>query len=483
MMSQIKDMTGEILTGESGKRYVLAKRAGLGGQGVVYEDETGKYMIKLYYPTNSEEVDNDIVDRLKFVQNVKMPANFVTVIDIFCRPYVGYVMEKVKDHKALSTYLIPDRKRSFVEWYNQGRGLYERIFIGYVLAKSFKDLEKQNLSYCDISGNNILVKIGNSASIKMIDIDNIYIAGRGKASVLGTPRYIAPEVVNRHKNPDILSDNYSLAVILFELLRVGHPYIDDDVLDGSPEDEENALNGNGEYVTNENSTNMLPAEVVTTDKLRSLFKRCFVEGKQNRLSRPSPAEFEVALLEASNKLIKCPNCGAWHFPVKPFKNSVCPWCDASSKPKAILNFYDVLYEGEDYTHLTAVEKSRKAVNAYILKPQHKNSIKGLYVFPQNANDSQEGRGLTDNFVTVAGAPDGFYLYHEFSQKLPSLKIILKRIGVYGDTTYEFIEAGAKKKLQHGDEIYFEVGDQSFTIGGGGKKYSFVRVARFLEVPE
>lgn len=33
----------------------------------------------------------------------------------------------------------------------------------------------------------------------MIDVDNIYTAGKGKSAILGTPRYIAPEVISRQK--------------------------------------------------------------------------------------------------------------------------------------------------------------------------------------------------------------------------------------------------------------------------------------------
>ena len=287
MNGKIKNLTGATIIAESGTKYTLKEQIGYGAQGVVYEENSGKFMVKLYYPSNCQSLDEDMVEKLNFIRDVKMPKNFVSIIDVITSPYVGYVMEKVSNHHSLNSYLIPDESSSFSEWYNRGLGLYERIFIGYIIAKAFGELEKNNLSYCDISGNNILVRTGKSASVKMIDVDNIYIAGKGKATVLGTPRYIAPEVISRQKNPDVLSDNYSLAVILFELLRVGHPYISDDILDGTPEDEEMALAGNVDYVNEGNSSNMLPASVTLTESLKELFERCFVDGKKNRLKRPS----------------------------------------------------------------------------------------------------------------------------------------------------------------------------------------------------
>ena len=440
----------------------------------MYEDASGKKMIKLYYPSGSDIIEEDIIERLRFIRDVKIPKNFVAIQDIVDKPYIGYVMDKVEDHKPLNAYLIPDKNMSFSEWYNQGLGLRERIFIGYIISKAFGELERKNLSYCDISGNNILVQTGKAASIKMIDVDNIYVAGKGMAAVLGTPRYIAPEVISRQKNPDVLSDNYSLAVLIFELLRVGHPYISDDILDGTPEDEEAALAGKYEYVNDENSTNMLPADIVLTEKLKQLFEKCFVNGKKNRIERPSAREFEFALLEASNKVIKCPSCGAWHYPRKSGKvYEGCPWCDASSKPKARLNFYDVLTEGDNYRIGKIADGSRqgKLVNTYILR-EGKNQVKSLYVL--RYDDPSKDKRSAENYMTIAKDAKGYWAYNEFDNT---------GIVVFQYSTGKYIKVENKKAvlLQNGDCIYFEINNgDAVTVDVAGKDYSFIRMARFVE---
>lgn len=470
MSERMQNLAGETIITVDGKKHKLGELAGYGAQGVVYEDGTGSKMIKLYYPTGSNVIDEDILERLRFIRNVKMPLNFVEIEDVVDKPYVGYVMEKVVDHKPLSTYLIPDKEMSFSEWYNQGLGFRERIFVGYIIAKAFGALERSNLSYCDISGNNILVKTGKSVSIKMIDVDNIYVAGKGTAAVLGTPRYIAPEVISRQKNPDVLSDNYSLAVILFELLRVGHPYISDDILDGTPENEDAALAGKYDYVTDDNSTNMLPADIVLTDKLKNLFQRCFVDGKKNRLARPSAREFEFALLEASNKVIKCPACGAWHYPRKTVRvYDGCPWCDAPSKPKARLNFHDVLTEGDDYRAGKTINGNQqgKLVNSYILR-EGKNQIKSLYIL--RYDDPSKATRAAENYLTIAKDSKGYWAYNEFSKD----GIVVKKY-----RTGDYLKLGNNKALmlETGDCIYFEL---NVAIEVGGKHYSFIRMARFME---
>ena len=488
MSERMRNLTGDTIITIDGKKYRLGKVAGYGAQGVVYEDETGDWVIKLYYPTGSKVIDEDILERLRFIRNVKIPANFVKIEEIVDEPYIGYVMRKIVDHTPLNTYLVPDQEKSFSEWYNQRLGLRGRIFIGYIVAKAFRELEKNNLSYCDISGNNILVKLDKTVSIKMIDIDNIYVAGKGTAAVLGTPRYIAPEVISRQKNPDVLSDNYSLAVILFELLRVGHPYISDDILDGTPEDEEAALAGKHEYITDDNSTNMLPSDIVFTQKLKDLFQRCFVDGKRNRLVRPSAQEFEFALLEASNKVIKCPSCGAWHYPRKTGRvYDGCPWCDQPSKPKARLNFYDILFEGDEYRTGKLVDKNaqRQLVNTYILR-EGRNQIKSLYVL--RYDDPSKPTRAADNYMSIIKNDKGYLAYNEYDRK--GIVIRKQRGGIYkmltsqGERikqceTGDYIGLKPKEAmiLQNGDFICFEM---NTVIEVGGKKYSFIRMARFVE---
>lgn len=459
-----EDLVGKTIRTVTNQEYTLKKMVGQGGQGVVFEDESGKRMIKLYYRSGCNLIDETTLERLEYISKVKKPKNFVKIFDIIEKPYIGYVMEKVEEYTPLNSYLHPPKEvnttEEFVAWYNRGLGLRERLFLGYIIAKAFGELEKSNLAYCDISGNNVLVKIEPStASVKMIDIDNIYLSGKkSRASVLGTPRYIAPEVIRQEHNPDSFSDNYSLAVLLFQLLRIGHPYISDDILDGTPEDEENALAGHCDYVNDENSTNMLPASFVLTEKLKELFKKAFVDGKNNRMARPSAREFEFALLDASNKTIQCPSCHAYHYP-QPKNNWLCPWCDSLSKPQARLNFYDLWIESQE-------EKKRTLVNSYILRDNEKNHIKNFYIF------SSDSMKTSENFVTIPKNEEGYWVYNEFSKT---------GIQVRNVETQQFIKVDDKDDpylLNNGDEIWFDINKNDYVIYNG-KKYSIFRIARFV----
>lgn len=311
----MKDLEGMIITSTSGQNYLLTEKVDKqGAQGVVYEESTGKFIIKLYKRGNEFQNRNRL-NKLEWLAKQSYPDQFIKPLDIFVEPYIGYAMEKVVDHVSLNKLLVPSREMSLSEWYNEETGgLRRRLFLGYKIAMQFALLHESNRAYCDISGNNILVnKDPGVASICMIDIDNIYIPGGDSGNILGTSRYMAPEIMNKQMQPDIFTDDYSLAVILFELLRCGHPYVGDMVEDGTPEQQEQAYRGLYPYVDEEDSPNMstqmLPAEVVFTTKLANLFHKTFVKGKENRVARATAREFALACLEASNKVMKCPECG------------------------------------------------------------------------------------------------------------------------------------------------------------------------------
>jgi len=464
MSANMQNLAGQTITAKSGNRYLLTEIVGSGAQGVVYKEASGKHMVKFYFPNCSESLDKEILEKLSFVMNVKKPRNFVEIQDLIDAPYVGYVMERVVDHKPLNVYLIPDRKKEFKDWYNLDQGFRGRLYIGYIIAKAFRALSEDNLSYCDISGNNILVKLKDrELSVRMIDIDNIYIAGNGKSSVLGTPRYIAPEVINKTKNPDVFSDNYSLAVILFELLRIGHPYVSADVEDGTPEDEEAAYAGKKDYVSAD-ETNMLPEGVVFTGRLKELFEKCFVKGKEKRMDRPSAKDFEFALLDACNKVIKCPSCGAWHYPVKIEQKYMCPWCPSESKPDAYLTFYDELFD----VNSEIKPKDKKAKSTYFLR-DGKNVICSSYVL-RTEND-------IDSYITIVKDDSGYHVYNEFNKD----DVCIRRFN-----SSKIINIGHKKAepLASGDEIFFDALDnKKRTVKNSGKEYKMIRTAVFAEVKQ
>ncbi len=446
----MRDLEGMIITSTSGQNYLLTEKIDKqGSQGVVYEESTGKYLIKLYRKGNEYQNRNRL-NKLEWLIKQSYPDQFIKPLDIFTEPYIGYAMEKVIDHVSFNKLLVPAKDISLSEWYNEETGgLRRRLFLGYKVAMQFALLHESNRAYCDISGNNILVnKDPGVASICMIDIDNIYIPGGDSGNILGTSRYMAPEIVSKQMPPDIFTDDYSLAVIIFELLRCGHPYVGDMIEDGTIEQQEQAYRGFYPYVDEENSPNvstqMLPAEVVFTTKLAELFHRTFVKGKENRVARATAREFALACLEASNKVMKCSECGHWHY-ASPDKDRkyYCPWCDEENKRPYFLQFKDRYYV-EDPKEKKKVIKEEKAIESFVLR-EEKNAVTNNYISNLYVKRDKFAKPV-DQYFSINKAKDGkFYVVNTKNSVLYLQKANTKnRIEITKDSGP--IEIGYKDRL-------------------------------------
>lgn len=422
----MKDLEGMIITSTSGQNYLLTEKVDKqGAQGIVYEESTGRFIIKLYKRGNEFQNRNRL-NKLEWLAKQSYPDQFIKPLDLFIEPYIGYAMEKVVNHVSLNKLLVPSREMSLSEWYNEETGgLRRRLFLGYKIAMQFALLHESNRAYCDISGNNILVnKDPRVASICMIDIDNIYIPGGDSGNILGTSRYMAPEIMNKQMQPDIFTDDYSLAVILFELLRCGHPYVGDMVEDGTPEQQEQAYRGLYPYVDEEDSPNMstqmLPAEVVFTTKLANLFYKTFVKGKENRVARTTAREFALACLEASNKVMKCSECGHWHFASSDQNRKYfCPWCDEENQRPSFLQFKDRYYVLDTKTRKRVIMEEQP-VESFVLR-EEKNTITNNYISNLYVKRDKFSRPV-DQYFAINKAKDGkFYLVNSENSVLYLLR--------------------------------------------------------------
>ena len=461
-------LLGKTIRTISGTEYLLTEIVGQGAQGIVYKESSGEHLIKMYFNTNEIHARKQI-DKIKWLSKQNYPDRFIMPIDIIEKPYVGYVMKRVKGHFSLNKLLIPSKGLSFSDWYNDfSGGLRRRLYLGFQIAQAFNILHKDNRAYCDISGNNVLVVEDKAkASVCMIDIDNLYIPGTDKTSILGTARYMAPEILNKQMQPDIFTDDFSLAVLIFELLKVGHPYVGDVISDGTPEMESDAYKGDYPYVDDEDNTfnrsnKMLPSEVVINPKLRELFKKTFLDGKMNRMSRATAFELSVACLEASNVLIKCKECNSWFFPTKKVDSKfTCPWCDKENDTPCYLSFRDSYKRYDKNT--AKKEVKQKVISSYLLR-ESVNSITDNYVFRSKSEIE-----VKECFRIAFGTDGKYYLLNPAGNEM-----FYKKHNLTGRA----IQIGSveKQALNRGDMIYF--GDPSVFENEEDSPISKMKVLRY-----
>lgn len=223
------------------------------------------------------------------------------------------------------------------------------------IARAVRRLHAAGLAHSDLSYKNVLVDpVSGRACV--IDCDGLVVPGKFPPDVVGTPDFIAPEVVKtqslklgdpKKQIPNIKTDCQALAVLIYMYLLYRHPLRGGQICDLDPiRDEELSMGGNAlfiEHPTNKN--NRVKAEALDDAELpqgdpiqrpyslcgpylQKLFDRAFIEGLHNAMVRPSAAEWEEALLKTADLVLPCqnPNCEAHWFVYDNKTRAACPYC-------------------------------------------------------------------------------------------------------------------------------------------------------------
>lgn len=90
------------------------------------------------------------------------------------------------------------------------------------LTKGYRNLHIAGAKYQDISFGNLFFNPDNG-DVLICDNDNVSYGNSKPGGVLGTPGFMAPEIVRGEARPSRDTDRYSLAVLLFYLFMVNHP--------------------------------------------------------------------------------------------------------------------------------------------------------------------------------------------------------------------------------------------------------------------
>lgn len=207
----------QVTLPRQGGTWRVGRVLGEGGQGAVYElvDDLGGRVLALkwYRPESASPAQREAIVRLTLRA---APS------EAFLWP-----LEVVDGEAGSFGYVMPLRPASYVPVSDL---LVGRVDVGFrtvarlamAIADSFLQLHAQGLCYRDISLGNVFFD-PQSAHPLVCDNDNVAIENSEKARVLGTSRFIAPEVVRGEAQPSIATDLYSLAVLEFYLLMVHHP--------------------------------------------------------------------------------------------------------------------------------------------------------------------------------------------------------------------------------------------------------------------
>ena len=237
------------------------------------------------------------------------------------------------------------------------------------IARAVRRLHAAGLAHSDLSYKNVLVDpISGNACI--IDADELVVPGKYDAGVLGTPDFIAPEVMATRelklgdpnkKLPSINTDRHALAVLIYMYLLNRHPLRGGKVWDIDPaKDEAMSMGEKALFIEHPtDKTNRVKPQDLDKSQLpqgdptklpyticgpylKKLFDRAFIDGLHNPSARPSAAEWEDALVKTCDLVQPCqnPKCEAHWYVFDNTTKPKCPFCGQEYKGQLpILNFY------------------------------------------------------------------------------------------------------------------------------------------------
>ena len=205
------------------KTMTILDFLGAGGQGEVYLVSYNRKQYAFKIQLNPPGYDfgfNFIIyiDRKSPSEAFLWPLEMVNIDE----KTFGYLMD-----------LRPSNYESFIAFLN-GRVAFKdnNTLISWCieLCNAFKKLHEKGFSYQDLNDGSFFLD-PETGALLICDNDNVT-ADKKNLGVLGKMKYMAPEIVRADKNPrtgeqqmpDIHSDRFSLAVILFMALCLGNPF-------------------------------------------------------------------------------------------------------------------------------------------------------------------------------------------------------------------------------------------------------------------
>lgn len=200
----------------SGSELEVIDKLGEGGQGIVYRVnyEGEELALKWYFPK--------LINPVEFYKNIQRNISQGAPTGAFLWPLeiterqgesFGYLMKlRPQNYKDFSRFLLAKERFS---------RLSAVVNSALSIVAGFRALHNKGYSYQDLNDGNFFID-PKTGDVLICDNDNV--APYGEAlGIAGKCRYMAPEIVMGKKPPDIHTDRFSLAVILFMLLFYNHP--------------------------------------------------------------------------------------------------------------------------------------------------------------------------------------------------------------------------------------------------------------------
>ena len=307
----------------SGAKGVVGQLIGAGGQGAVYACDVGGRRLALkWYHRFVVQQDAGLRRRIEQLVAVGPPdARYLWPLDsaiIEGRTEFGYIMPLMnEDRRPLKDLIAPPPRRLELP-------LESRALACFEIAESFAGLHAKGLSYQDLNFGAFAIDPVRGG-VLICDADNVTTDGL-LGGVLGTRKFMAPEVARQEAIPSVQTDLYSMAVLFFYIIFGWHP------LDGRREAAIVTLDREADHrlyasdplfifdpVNRDNGPEpglhdwLVARWASMTEEVRGLFTRSFTSGLANpRSGRVVETEWLRAFAHLRASVARCGRCSFEH---------------------------------------------------------------------------------------------------------------------------------------------------------------------------
>ena len=339
---------GKTLRDSFGRPIVIESLIGSGGQGDVYKvTYDGRTMaLKWYDPAKINDFD-------AFYRNLQKNVRKGSPDKAFLWPQAvtekmdgsfGYIMEIGQDgFYDFTDILFSSTAPKFTSF----KAVAEA---GIRLVSAFRNLHKHGFSYQDINSGNFMIN-PKTGQVLICDVDNVAPDGT-HTGIIGTPQYMAPEIVLGKSMPNMHTDDFSLAVVLFILLCANHP------LEGkhwltpclTPAHEKKLYGSEALFIFDPDNDENRPVKGVHNNVIKrwrympkyiqDVFIKAFSqEAIKNPCRRVQELEWLKVLTRFQSDIVRCPECRNEIF-ITDASDTKCDCCGKVYKVRHTLKLYE-----------------------------------------------------------------------------------------------------------------------------------------------
>lgn len=471
---------GDTLYGRNQQPYVLREELGAGGEGTVYKTSDEKLVAKIYKAPNAQ-TERKILSMLKLNIEMKSPGGIPLITwpkDILYQNgvFAGYVMPFAGGGEPIWNMGRPDgRRKVFHGKYDWSKALAVATNISSLVSY----LHCMGIVIGDMNSNNIFVH--SNGYVTIMDVDSFDIRDKDTEEhfkcQVGRPEYLAPELQARRLSEESAvfteqTDNFALAVHIFQLLFYAHPF-NMKVIDrkegsqGENQQVEAIVEGNCPFVKPGYEQAIqagVPYMSMLPEYLQEDFRETFSYNALNSVQRREMRTKAVKWYQDLGKLYQEKDKGLIQCSMNPehyyLRDRGCELCrakqrlDDQNKRMAQWDIQSVCVnqqESDTSTSLDAVSSQEKWFSHYQVKNSPLNMSIPLYVRRTYPNgDSTEIQKLPQSYQT------GDWISVEGSTQTEEQK----RAGLYKIELFD-----AKQQLLVSDSIRVTEPSSTFQQGG------------------